>query len=215
MNQDDGKHDLARENSLSRRERRFAPSANQACWPAQKEMERLLTTAIESFGYKVIRGHHERPESGHGFIASQREGIEVFRRIPAESTADCRRSRMAILPSRAGGTHDTPRTDSHGCQLVGPMARLGRHAQPQRLADESRHRLLHAVERKVRRLVFFEPTQRLAPYRALRPRYIACSSARRYRALQHGGRIGTKTGERVAARQSHHGCLRRRLHGNV
>src|SRR3954465_6380647 len=60
------------------------PSANQACWPAQKEMERLLTAAIEAFGYKVVRAHQERPESGHGFIASQREGIEVFRHIPAK-----------------------------------------------------------------------------------------------------------------------------------
>jgi hypothetical protein len=58
------------------------PSANRACWPAQKEMERLLRKAVERCGFKVTRAHNERPDAGHGFIASQREGIEVFRRIP-------------------------------------------------------------------------------------------------------------------------------------
>jgi hypothetical protein len=58
------------------------PSANHECWPAQKEMERLLRKAIERHGFKVTRAHKEQPDAGHGFIASQREGIEVFRRIP-------------------------------------------------------------------------------------------------------------------------------------
>jgi hypothetical protein len=61
------------------------PSANCACWPAQKEMERLLGKAVERHGYKVTRAHEERPDTGHGFIASQREGIEIFRRIPAKA----------------------------------------------------------------------------------------------------------------------------------
>jgi hypothetical protein len=57
-------------------------SANQACWPAQKEMERSLTEAIGEHGFSVIRAHDEQRDAGHGFIASQREGIEVFRHIP-------------------------------------------------------------------------------------------------------------------------------------
>jgi L-fucose isomerase-like protein len=59
------------------------PTANRVCWPAQQEMERLLTGAIGKHGYSVIRAHEEQSASGHGFIASQREGIEVFRKIPA------------------------------------------------------------------------------------------------------------------------------------
>jgi hypothetical protein len=61
------------------------PSANRMCWPAQQEMERLLSLAIREAGYEVIRAHAEDIEAGHGFIASQREGIEVFRRIAPEA----------------------------------------------------------------------------------------------------------------------------------
>jgi L-fucose isomerase-like protein len=60
-------------------------SANRKCWPAQQEMESLLTRAIEQAGYQVKRAHHETNGAGHGFIASQREGIEVFRRIPPDA----------------------------------------------------------------------------------------------------------------------------------
>ena len=58
------------------------PSANRQCWPAQQELERLLTRAIEDAGYQLVRAHAEKDGSGHGFIASQREGIEVFHQIP-------------------------------------------------------------------------------------------------------------------------------------
>jgi hypothetical protein len=56
-------------------------SANQKCWPAQLEMERDLGRAIASAGFEVVRAHPYKDEVGHGFIASQREGIEVFRTI--------------------------------------------------------------------------------------------------------------------------------------
>jgi hypothetical protein len=57
-------------------------SANQKCWPAQQEMEQMLGRTVEGAGYKIVRAHHERPGAGHGFIASQREGLSVFREIP-------------------------------------------------------------------------------------------------------------------------------------
>jgi L-fucose isomerase-like protein len=57
-------------------------SANQKCWPAQQEMERALGKAIADAGYKVVRAHQEQPGAGHGFIASQRQGMTVFRDIP-------------------------------------------------------------------------------------------------------------------------------------
>src|SRR5262245_60901299 len=57
-------------------------SANQKCWPAQQEMEATLGRAVAEAGYKVVRAHQERPDAGHGFIASQREGMTVFREIP-------------------------------------------------------------------------------------------------------------------------------------
>jgi hypothetical protein len=60
-------------------------SANQKCWPAQQEMEQMLGRAVADAGYNIVRAHHERPGAGHGFIASQREGLNVFREIPPQA----------------------------------------------------------------------------------------------------------------------------------
>src|SRR6185436_11650542 len=60
-------------------------SANQKCWPAQQEMEQTLGRAIAAEGYEVVRAHSFKPHDKHGFIASQREGMTVFRDIPIEA----------------------------------------------------------------------------------------------------------------------------------
>jgi hypothetical protein len=59
-------------------------SANQTCWPAQAQAEEAVTTAIRGYGRSVRRGHPYDPVQKHGFIRSQRHGIEVFRQIPPE-----------------------------------------------------------------------------------------------------------------------------------
>ena len=56
-------------------------SANQSCWAAQAEMEQMLTKAVESEGWAVDRAHDYNAEKKHGFIDSQRMGIEVFKKI--------------------------------------------------------------------------------------------------------------------------------------
>jgi L-fucose isomerase-like protein len=61
------------------------PSANEMCWPAQAEAEKELTTAIEKLGYKVRRAHPYIESKKHGFIDSQRYGIEVFSKIPSDA----------------------------------------------------------------------------------------------------------------------------------
>ena len=61
------------------------PSANKACWPAQRAMEEGITSALESLGWSAVRAHPFKPAEGHGFIASQREGIEVFRTLDADA----------------------------------------------------------------------------------------------------------------------------------
>jgi hypothetical protein len=58
-------------------------SANQNCWPAQSRMEGQLTAALNAAGVQVIRAHAYDPAEGHGFISSQRMGMNVFRDIPA------------------------------------------------------------------------------------------------------------------------------------
>ncbi|MDX2185406.1 MAG: fucose isomerase [Opitutaceae bacterium] len=59
-------------------------SANRQCWKTQFEMEQTLTNAIRSAGFEVIRAHPFKQEQGHGFIASQREGMDVFAGIPRD-----------------------------------------------------------------------------------------------------------------------------------
>ena len=54
-------------------------SANQDCWPAQQEMEAALTRAVSEAGHRLVRAHPFKPDQRHGFIASQKEGFEVFR----------------------------------------------------------------------------------------------------------------------------------------
>lgn len=60
-------------------------SANQVCWPAQEQMEQALKAAIEAEGWRVVRAHPYKPDQKHGFIASQREGIEVFKNIDPDA----------------------------------------------------------------------------------------------------------------------------------
>jgi hypothetical protein len=54
-------------------------SANQMCWPQQAQMEQQLAWAVEAEGYQIVRAHPFDPAAGHGFIASQRQGMEIFR----------------------------------------------------------------------------------------------------------------------------------------
>jgi len=56
-------------------------SANQTCWPTQKAMEEDAAAAFAGHGWKLVRAHPVKGDVQHGFIASQREGMEVFKRI--------------------------------------------------------------------------------------------------------------------------------------
>lgn len=60
-------------------------SANQMCWPAQKAAEEAITRAIRQLGRDVVRAHPVIADKGHGFIDSQRYGLDVFRKIPADA----------------------------------------------------------------------------------------------------------------------------------
>lgn len=61
------------------------PSANQNCWPAQQRAEEAVMAAIGREGREVRRGHSYDPEKGHGFIDSQKYGMEIFRQIPPDA----------------------------------------------------------------------------------------------------------------------------------
>src|SRR5476651_2226304 len=60
-------------------------SANQKCQAAQDALEKDLTAAIRQEGYIVKRAHAFDKAKGHGFIDSQKYGMEVFRSIPPDA----------------------------------------------------------------------------------------------------------------------------------
>jgi hypothetical protein len=60
-------------------------SANQVCWPAQRDMEEKLTAAFAQKGYKLVRAHAYDDKVKHGFISSQRQGMDVFMNIHPEA----------------------------------------------------------------------------------------------------------------------------------
>lgn len=60
-------------------------AANQECEPAQAAMERNIFEAVNALGGKIKRAHPFDPVKKHGFIDSQKYGIEVFKTIPSEA----------------------------------------------------------------------------------------------------------------------------------
>lgn len=60
-------------------------SANQTCWPTQTQMEAKIGSAFAELGWAVERAHPYDPLERHGFISSQRMGMEVFKNIPPEA----------------------------------------------------------------------------------------------------------------------------------
>ena len=61
------------------------PSANTAGWPTQAKMEADVTAAFAGLGWTVQRANPVDPVTGHGFISSQRMGMEVFKSIPVDA----------------------------------------------------------------------------------------------------------------------------------
>ena len=60
-------------------------SANQVCQPAQAALEMALVTAIEREGHTVKRAHPFDESKQHGFIDSQKMGLQVFASIPRDA----------------------------------------------------------------------------------------------------------------------------------
>jgi hypothetical protein len=60
-------------------------AANQKCEAAQAAMEAQLGRAFEAEGVRVKRAHVLEADKGHGFIDSQKRGMEVFRGISQDA----------------------------------------------------------------------------------------------------------------------------------
>src|SRR5579863_2330511 len=59
--------------------------ANRMCWPAQQQVEAAVTAAAEKLGRQLVRAHSYDPVKRHGFIDSQRYGMQVFTKIPTDA----------------------------------------------------------------------------------------------------------------------------------
>ncbi|MGL3150242.1 fucose isomerase [Microbacterium sp. A82] len=60
-------------------------AANVGGWPTQVALEAGVTGVFNELGWNVIRAFDVDPATGHGFISSQRMGLEVFKNIPADA----------------------------------------------------------------------------------------------------------------------------------
>jgi hypothetical protein len=60
-------------------------SANKVCWPAQEALEKKLTEVFAAKGITLRRAHPYVEDLGHGFIHSQRMGMDVFETINPET----------------------------------------------------------------------------------------------------------------------------------
>lgn len=60
-------------------------TTNVKTWDKQQEVESQFAAAAKDFGWDVERAHDVDPETGHGFIDSQKRGMEVFATIPKDA----------------------------------------------------------------------------------------------------------------------------------
>jgi hypothetical protein len=60
-------------------------SANQKCWAEQEKMEAALVKALKREGWRAVRAHGYDKQKQHGFIDSQKMGMEVFRKLNANA----------------------------------------------------------------------------------------------------------------------------------
>ena len=56
-------------------------AANLTCWPAQKQLEEQLTACFANLGISLKRAFPVSESQGHGFVSSQRMGMDVSETI--------------------------------------------------------------------------------------------------------------------------------------
>src|SRR5919106_6883848 len=60
-------------------------TANRLGWPAQKTLEHHIEAAFARHGTKIRRAHPVDSARGHGFISSQRMGMDIFAGIDRDA----------------------------------------------------------------------------------------------------------------------------------
>ncbi len=148
---------------------------------------------------------HRQPEAG---ARSVRQG--------GSGSADRRgRGGMAIHQPRPARPDRPSRPDFDGGELVRAMARTRRHAQSERLPDQGRRALQHAVERDFHRRTVQAEAWAVADARARRARRLARPCLRSGLGAGPGPGDRGENRRRFPPAQGDPGRLRRRLHGDV
>ncbi len=124
-------------------------SANQVCWPAQEDLERRLTQAFRDEGVEVERAFPVDPAKGHGFISSQRMGMDIFAGIDPAASLVFATAAWQYTHHVLPGMRTPSRAHPHRRQLVWPVARARRPAQPQWLARQGRRAVSIPVESRI------------------------------------------------------------------
>src|ERR1700727_639177 len=88
---------------------------------------------------------HRQPEIRDGSIQTH----------PKRSAANCRRGGMAIQPSHPARAHHAQGANPYACKLERDVAGPGRDVESQRIAHKSGSEVFHAVERELRRRLFY------------------------------------------------------------
>jgi hypothetical protein len=60
-------------------------AANETCWDAQNKLEQALSKALQSLGHAIKRAHEFDSTKKHGFIDSQRRGMQIFANLPSDN----------------------------------------------------------------------------------------------------------------------------------
>src|ERR1700761_485325 len=60
-------------------------AANEVCWPQQEELESKLTQCFQREGVEVTRAFPVDRSRGHGFISSQRMGMDIMNSVDPDA----------------------------------------------------------------------------------------------------------------------------------
>ena len=190
-------------------------AANQRCWPAQAEMEEALHQAVNDAGYELVRAHQFKPEQGHGFIGSQKEGMEVFAGIDrdaplivAEATWQYSHHLLHGLLSHKGPILTVANWSGTWPGLVGMLNLNGSLTKAGK-----KYSTLWGED-------FSDPAFAKSARSLARQGKAEASDRARRRAgrgedAQGAAPARRGAGRAVAAAEGHHGRIRRRLHGHV
>ena len=60
-------------------------TSNRITWQAQHQVETDIAEAVEASGYELVRAHPYKKDEKHGFISSQKEGMDVFKNVDPDA----------------------------------------------------------------------------------------------------------------------------------